>query len=224
MKLWEIKAQSLRIMFADTDIEFSRDEFESGSIYNNGNTREKLVRMNDSIRRAIDLYYMHTKAQSSILQFDENSAGFSRTDYAINITIPSEIKRVRKVNVKTYGCQRQIDFYYDSSNSMVVIDLYENGLQHVSSDVFKIVIFFEEERLNLPPDMDIDDLTTDLDDYNIPEDIQRVIPKFVKGELYEEDEYAVAMNSKNEYIQYLMSLSRKYSTVQQKVKSIHRRG
>ena len=57
MKLWEIKAQALRLMFADTDIEFSFAEFENNSIYENANTREKLIRMNDSIRRAIDLYY-----------------------------------------------------------------------------------------------------------------------------------------------------------------------
>ena len=60
MELWEIKAQALRLMFADTDIYYTREDFESGALYENGNTKEKLVRMNDSIRRAIDLYNDYT--------------------------------------------------------------------------------------------------------------------------------------------------------------------
>ena len=57
MKLWEIKAQALRLMFADTDMMFDYTEFENRAVYENVNTREKLVRMEDSIRRAIDLFY-----------------------------------------------------------------------------------------------------------------------------------------------------------------------
>ena len=45
MKLWEIKAQSLKLMFADSELEFSEDEFAQGSVYDNSNTREKLIRM-----------------------------------------------------------------------------------------------------------------------------------------------------------------------------------
>ena len=43
MKLWQIKAMSLRIMFADTGIQFSEEEFSSGVLLANGNTREKLI-------------------------------------------------------------------------------------------------------------------------------------------------------------------------------------
>ena len=59
MELWDIKASALRLMFADTDIKFDKQDFSSGAIYDNGNTRDKLIRMNDSIRRAIDLYFQY---------------------------------------------------------------------------------------------------------------------------------------------------------------------
>ena len=72
MKLWEIKAQALRLMFADADIEFSYTEFAEETVYNNANTREKLVRMEDSIRRAIDIYHQYsekiTKTTSLLLK------------------------------------------------------------------------------------------------------------------------------------------------------------
>ena len=40
MKLWEIKAQALRLMFADTDMMFDYTEFENRAVYENVNTRE----------------------------------------------------------------------------------------------------------------------------------------------------------------------------------------
>ena len=51
------KANALRLMFAGSGLSFSKEEFENEVVYSNGNTRDKLTRMNDSIRRAIDLYY-----------------------------------------------------------------------------------------------------------------------------------------------------------------------
>ena len=59
MKLWEIKAQALRLMFADSEITFSYEDFKQGVIEDNANTREKLIRMDDSIKRAIDMYYSY---------------------------------------------------------------------------------------------------------------------------------------------------------------------
>ena len=44
------KANALRLMFADTDIRF--DNFLNGIVYENGNTRDKLIRMNDSIKKS----------------------------------------------------------------------------------------------------------------------------------------------------------------------------
>ena len=58
MKLWQIKAMSLTYScFAIPTFNLVKNEFSSGILLANGNTREKLVRMDDSIRRAIDRYY-----------------------------------------------------------------------------------------------------------------------------------------------------------------------
>ena len=76
MKLWQIKAEALRLMFADSDMQFSEEEFSEKIVYENFNTADKLVRMEDSIRRAIDLYYIYvgeaTKRETfNLLQIEE---------------------------------------------------------------------------------------------------------------------------------------------------------
>ena len=55
MKLGEIKLMALKLMFTDTDVTYDISDMQE--YYNNGNTREKLIRMNDSINRALSLYY-----------------------------------------------------------------------------------------------------------------------------------------------------------------------
>jgi hypothetical protein len=59
---------------------------------------------------------------------------------------------------------------------------------------------------------------TDLSTFNIPLDVQRMIPYFVKGELYEEDELAVAQQAKQEFIRFVTNLSRPFNVVQTKAK------
>ena len=55
MKLGEIKLMALKLMFTDTDVTYDISDMQE--YYNNSNTREKLIRMNDSINRALSLYY-----------------------------------------------------------------------------------------------------------------------------------------------------------------------
>ena len=81
MKLWEIKAQALRIMFSDTSLNFSQTDFESGIILANSNTREKYIRMNDSINRAIDSYFAYCggilQTTTKTLKYDEITETYS---------------------------------------------------------------------------------------------------------------------------------------------------
>lgn len=217
MKLWEIKAQSLRIMFADSDIQFSYDEFENGTLYDNANTRDKLVRMNDSIKRAIDSFYQFvgTPMRLTTVGLKNVSGVYYNVIQLSDISDFGTISRIAAIGNSDVNMSYDdaIEFFYDSISKTVVpnsdYSVFENGAS------FNVYYFVKKTNL---PDV-VDELTFDLNTLlNIPEDVQRMIPYFVKGELYEEDEYSIALQSKNIFQQFLLNYKRQFANVQTKVK------
>lgn len=218
MKLWEIKAQSLRLMFADTDIEFSEQEFIDGIVHDNANTREKLIRMNDSISRAIDLYYQYkgepvTVAKDVVLETDntidtsefENFGFPTRIDLFVYDTEGTLRKQIDQINFEFFEYEGFIGFLDQD------FSVYENY------DI-KFNVWYRLSKINIPSV--VSDLEYDLDELKtVPADVQRMIPYFVKAELYEEDEPNVANQSRAIYMQYLMGLRKKFTKAQTKVKS-----
>lgn len=226
MELWEVKANALRLMFADSGLSFSKDEFESKVVYSNGNTRDKLTRMNDSIRRAIDLYYQtcgqFVKRKTVKYRIDDGIV----TDF-LDLTEIDDFGSVSRIdinknnNLRIKG-QKDISYFFNQVDKEVEILIHIPDT--IRKDEIELTLSYYIEDANLPDDDLINELEFNLDSLNIPSDIQRKIPLYIKGEIYEEDEYALAQSSKNEYIQYLLMHKRKYGGVQTKVRSIHRRG
>lgn len=226
MELWEVKANALRLMFTDSDLSFSKEEFENDVVYSNGNTRDKLTRMNDSIRRAIDLYYQtcgqFVKRKTVKYRIDDGIV----TDF-LDLTEMNDFGSVSRIdinknnNLRIKG-QKDIPYFFNQVDKE--IEILMNIPDTIRKDEIEFTLSYYIEDANLPDDNLINELEFNLDSLNIPSDIQRKIPLYIKGEIYEEDEYALAQSSKNEYIQYLLMHKRKYGGVQTKVRSIHRRG
>ena len=210
MKLWEIKAQALRLMFADTDINFDESEFQSGKIYDNPNTREKLVRMNDSIMRAIDLFYQYngemTRTVDVGLFFDEEEEEYK------NLLDCSELE--------DFGFPTRVDIVGDKENLIWQRNNIEFMYDRISKRIFftgheferkqeelKFRIYYRMKKFNIPHD--VDEMEFDLESLYIPEEVQRQIPKFVKFELFEEDEPQLALAARSEFIEFLLLNQRK---------------
>lgn len=274
MILWEIKAQALRLMFADTDVNFSYAEFEDGTIYANSNTREKLMRMNDSIARAIDLYYFYNKEQTKIWEnipllytyvitqsngstytlqegevlardsygvhtiVDENGVlvldnievkytffnELDDTTKPVNFSFPT---RIDLLEDKNYVVPKDnVTFYYDEENEKIFF--YDQDYASYDSDTVKLAlkfrVYYKIDIINIDTSTSINDLTYNVTSVTkLPEDVQRMIPYFVKGELYEEDEPDLARAAKQEYINFMIQRPRKtFTKVQTKVKSYTR--
>lgn len=221
MKLWEIKAQALKLMFADSDMSFSYIDFTEGVLEDNYNTREKLIRMDDSIARAIDMYYSYCGNINKKIKvkYKENTYLLDIDDIE-DFGYPTRVDLVRKSRV--IG-QEKLNYHYDSlaKEIEVVFDNIEH-LTDLEKQDLDFLLYYEMKRYNLPEVYD--KLEYDLDDIFIPQDVQRMIPKYIKGELYEEDEPSMAMISKNEYLGYLVNRQKDFSVVQNKVKSTFRRG
>lgn len=228
MELWEVKANALRLMFADSDLNFSKDEFENGVLYENGNTRDKLVRMNDSIRRGIDLYYQFTSQynQKTLVKYFVNEDG-DREPYLdlSNVMDFSEPSRIDVLKGDKYHVLREnnLEYFFDNLTKKIYVSFNRKHSEDLLKSL-EFVLYYKMKNSNLPNDIEIDDLTFNLNDLNIPEGIQRALPLYVKSEIYEEDEYAVAKASRNEFMEFLITYAKKFSSVRTKVVSKFVRG
>jgi hypothetical protein len=234
MKIWEIKAQALRLMFADTDVSFSEAEFNNGTgtIYNNSNTKEKLVRMNDSIRRAIDLYYQY-KGEPTLYTDDVtlHTSGDTTYNYLTSTSVSSDnFQFPTRIDLFLYETQsdntlklikQENEISYDFFETLGQIQFFETDYtDYITNYEYtpKFRVWYKAKKTNLPAAPS--DTEYDLDTLGVvPSDVQRMIPYFIKGELYEEDEPNIALQARQLYIQYLMGLRKKFNKTQTKVKS-----
>lgn len=240
MKLWEIKAQALRLMYADSDLQFNQNEFSQGIIFNNPNTREKLIGMDASIARAIDMYYQHNKEQTKIwnnvpllftTQEVEEETIYTFQNVLNSSTKPTDFSfptRVDLLEDKEYvHGEHDINFYYDEDSDN--IRFFTHDFASYESDEVKLAmkfrVFYKIDIKNISMSIPVSNVTYDVSvETNVPEDVQRMIPYFIKGELFEEDEFDVARVAKQEYINYVIQRPRRtFSKVQTKVKQSYRR-
>lgn len=230
MLLGEIKLQALRLMFADTDIMFTMNELigidELGqsisSLYDNGNTREKLVRMNDSINRAIDLYYQHCGRKIQFknvkLAFEEIAGVNVYKDY-IDISNEKDIYIPTKLEMVINGRKEKIDFLYDDEEKKIYPNEENYYIKKYSPSQYDFRLFYDKKEKMVEENSQ--DNVFDLNEIGIPEEVQRRIPYFIKGELYEEDESNLSHKAKNEYIEFLIYLSKKAIKNRTRVKSVY---
>jgi hypothetical protein len=227
MKLWEVKAQALRLMFADTDVEFSFEEFESGVIYENANTREKLIRMNDSVKRAIDLFFQYNGeiSQMTTRKLISSTTNNITTYFnqlhlsaVSNIGYPTRIDVIENLenNIQPLS---NISFDYDQLAKAV--HFFDNNYAYYE-DKIDFRVYYKIAKVNLPDG--VNELTYELNDLGIPVEVQRQIPLYIKGEIFQEDEAGMAQQARNEYMQFLIQNQRKnFSKVQTKVKKVFKR-
>lgn len=217
MKVWEVKAQALKLMFADSDLQFNENEFRQRIVYNNGNTRDKLVRMEDSIKRAIDLYYTYVGVKSS-------SCKVGLTEDYLDLNAVEDFGTPDRVDVKIFRDsekktlllhRQQINFIFAEDNKIEFEEDFNNSVYDNYFLEFKV--YYKKKKRNLP--LILDEMEEDLNALDIPEEVQRNIPYFIKAELYEEDEPQLAMHARNNFITFLMGLQKPFGRVQTKVKS-----
>lgn len=234
MKIWEIEAQSLRIMFADSDLNFSEAEFNNGTIQANPNTRDKLVRMVDSIRRGIDLYYSIVGEQTTriegktllnavvsgstiyydILDFTQSPSNFgfpTRVDVKItDTTDPTNPVILSQVN--------QIDYIFDAQAKRIYFSQsFSHYYNEYDNYAIEFVVWYKVNKANIPANPN--EMTYDLDALYIPSEVQRALPFYVKSELYEEDEFNISQLARQQYIAMVSSIRKPFNKVQTKVKS-----
>lgn len=213
MLLGEIKLMALRLMFADTDITYDIAQMED--YYSNNNTREKLMRMNDSINRAISLYYQRVGSLRGVHVINLEASG---TGYSNRVNLPAQISnvdnvlKVRITPLYSYPISNA-DFEFDGT-TLVLTNLLPTITESQKNSI--TIEAFVEYKKSFVNSSD-SDVGLDLDTLHIPTDVQLAIPNYVKGELYEEDEPQMALYAKNEYLNFLTLVKKPQIIKQQRV-------
>lgn len=219
MKLGEIKLMALKLMFSDTDITYNIADMEQ--YYSNNNTRDKLIRMNDSINRALSLYYQRVglpRAKKSVVLDAEGGTSTYFLNSIANLPAQiTDLQNVLKVRISSpYRAPLyNADFEFDGTE-IVFTNLYRY-VTATEKENMTIDIFYEQKPKYVASDDS--DTSFDFDDINIPTEIQLEIPKYVKGEAYEEDEPQMALYAKSEYLNYLQLVKKPKVIKQQKVRT-----
>jgi len=289
MTVKEVKLQALRIMFADSDVQFSTGEYDNGTLTSNANTREKLIRMDDSIRRGIDLYNTLVEQETSIIDtlFLASSggvyantidiSGVSNLNYPTRVDVllyqyrqdvveayirtgqtafsstwlsltsvsgtaltpstenvyvivgPSTSSYINQKyiwdgttfvlnpNVDLVQDKNQISYVYDAINKKIYFQDVDYAKYYNEYNIYTFTfrIWYKVKKLNIGiGNQD----AVELNDLRIPLDVQNMLPIYIKGELYEEDDFVVAQTSKQEFARFLQTVRQPFNKVQTKVK------
>lgn len=182
MKLGEIKIEALKLMFVNNTNEMNIESFTN--LMNDENYASYLVNMRGAINRALDRIKNARVLQLKSTKLDLTAAEISK--HYIRYDLPANIKdfyMLERVVFEDEEGGYEDDTEYQTEGGVIVLPnipgeyriLYHQNIDYVFSDM------------------------ADTDELPIPDDIARLIPYFIKGDLYQEDEPNLAADARNTF-------------------------
>lgn len=212
MKLGEIKLETLRLMFANYDTKLSIENFD---VYaNDEQYKHYLDNMDESISRAIDRINsagvipqkgLMVEYGNSVLGYESGKL-FDRVD--LRKLIDDYYALVRVMRYTESNVVGNVE-YLSAADGNVLVKPLTDGEAY--------------EFIYNPKSKGIVGLA-DNDELDLPDDLARIIPYFVKGDLYQDDEPNLAADAKNQFEQYLLTYRRGNDSVSERVESVYRVG
>jgi hypothetical protein len=199
MKIGEIKIEALKMMFAN-DYDMSIDDIPK--MMGNETMGSYLIRMNGSINRALDriqnAYVIPTK--SYYIEEDElvECKFYNRFD----TTLIEDLDVIERVSAES-GYMYNPDFEYRMEEESLIL---QKGWEYT-------IIYYPI----IPP---VDIKVRDDDELELPDYVARLIPYFIKSELYQEDEPSLAADARNVFEMSLDDLKYRRQGRQNRVKRV----
>lgn len=201
MTLAEIKIQALKLMFASYDYIVAEN---IADYYSDTNLNDYLYKMDDSINRCFDRLLQDDLAPKKVVDL----ADLTTEDDGYYITL--DLKTITDL----YALDRVIYTYNGYYESNCEYFLEGDTLMLFSKNgTYKLVY-----TKTMPY---IDDSVADSDTIELQPELLRLIPYFIKGELYEEDDANIAGNAMNIFEARLMTIKKKSANHQTKVADIY---
>ena len=205
MTLGEIKSEALKLMFAEVgelceaDIDTLKDSADYG-VY--------IRRMNGSINRALGRIENAGAVPYKIYRLKEEEAetSYYYAKYDLPALVPDFNRFERLVREMGYSYNGNAAYCMEGNNVLV--------LPRMKFNESYTVIY--SPRVKRVGEDDPGDSVIDL-----PEDVLSIIPYFIKGDIFEEEEPNLAINAIALFEKYLMTLAKKQESQIYAVTSIY---
>jgi hypothetical protein len=207
----ELIVACIKLMF-DND----NEELDPSSISDNPNYSNRTANIIESINRAITEIVKAKRLPKKTVELDSTvgARGSYRTRFNLD-TIVIEGFENDVYSIDNIAFESDEEDYYENNiaikfegNQTILLPTIDSGKYIVSySPKFKAYLKYS----------DADD--TDIE--TIPDELVDIIPHFVKGELYEEDDPQIALLSTNKFFGYLGSARENLENKQTQVKNVY---
>lgn len=201
MKLGEIKEEALKLMFANTKKDFTFANFET--LKEDPNFAGYLNSMNGAINRSFDKIKSLKKQPKDIHEVETTGAyGILRVD-TTTITNYDRVMRITYENERGY--LGNVSYMFEGKN-ILLQDKAEEG-------TYRIIY-----AIKMPY---ITSSTSNETEIELPNELLRIIPYYIKYDLYEEDEPELAARAKNSFDEGLLLYQEDTQSIQRKVVDVY---
>lgn len=201
MTFADIKIAALKLMNATYDNIVAAN---IADYYSDTNLNDYLYQMNESINRCFDRLLNDQVAPQEIVEVDDYTTVEADGFITMDLTQITDLYRLDRVIYSYEG-------YYEPNHEFLL-----EGDTLILADKegdYKLVYTKEMPYFT--------DSTTDATTVALPDEILRLIPYFIKGELYEEEDANLAAVAMNVFEQRLMMLKKKKERHQTKIVDVH---
>lgn len=205
MKLGSIKIEALRLMFAGYNVDYQEDELTT--LEDDDNYGTYLKSMNSSINRCFDrLRSLGKQPKKSInLTYDPETDDDFYIEYDLDSTTFDNVDKINRIIWKDDRGKVIRDFEYElEARTIIIKNMYSGTYKMIYLEKFPFITTLQ----------DTEELTID-------DELARIIPYWIKGELYEEDEPELAQQARQLFEFYLSNLYEEDEVHQTKVKNVY---
>lgn len=197
MTLAEIKIAALKLMNATYDYIVAEN---IADYYDDTNLNDYLYKMNDSINRCFDRLLSDNLAPKKVVELADLTTADDGYHITLDLTTITDFYQLDRV-IYTYNSYYESDCEYILEGDTLMLESREGDYKLVYTKTMPY----------------IDDTIADTDTIDMQPEILRMIPYFIKGELYEEDDANIAANAMNIFEARLLTLKKKSDVHQTKV-------
>lgn len=199
MRIGDIKIEALKLMFANYSFDMGIEDLPN--MTGDENYGSYLVNMDGSISRALDRIQNACVLPIKSRRIEESEVAEGKYFNRFDMTVIKDLYIFDRLVAESADgdYNGNAEYWLEGDNILVIRKGWEHSI------------------LYYPTIKTVDESVDDTDDIWIPEHIARLIPYFIKGELYQEEEPSLAADARNTFEMSLDDLKRKQQSNQTRI-------
>lgn len=204
MKLGDIKVEAIKLMFTNYAFDMGINDLQT--LISDENYGSYIVNMNGSISRALDRIENACVVPVKSYTINEEDLEHGRFLNKFDLTKIEDLFMVDRVTAEYKSGLYDGSLNYELQGDTLI-------LPNISATL--TILYFPKIKT-------VNEQTSDSDEIWIPENIARLIPYFIKGDLYQEEEPVLAADARNLFEASLDDLKAKAQNKQNHVQKVLR--